>query len=68
MAKAKLGETVLKVREAQAEKLQLLKAVADKADEKSRDWSVSTEIRSISKAKADAAREEARKIATELGL
>jgi hypothetical protein len=67
LAKARLGNTVLKVRELQAQKMDLLLKAADAAEEKSRDWSLRAELRAIHGEKARAAREEAHKIAVELG-
>jgi hypothetical protein len=67
-AKVRLADHVLKVRELQTEKVGLLLKAADAAEEKSLDWSLSPEIRQIHAAKARAARDEARKLASELGL
>lgn len=65
-AKARLGGLVLKQRELMADKAQLLMKAADAAEEKSRDWALSVEMRGVHAAKARAARDEARKIAAEL--
>jgi hypothetical protein len=67
VAKVYLADRVLKVRELQSEKVGLLLKAAEAAEEKSRDWSLSWELRQIHAAKAGAAREEARKLAGELG-
>jgi hypothetical protein len=66
VAKSGLTGTAF-IRRAQEEKIRVLKSIVDREDERSRDWSTSTEIRSIAKARADAARDEIRKLAQELG-
>jgi hypothetical protein len=66
--KIKLADAVLKVRELQTEKLTLLLKSAESWDEKSRDWSTSTEIRQLNADRARRARSEARELAKELGL
>ena len=66
-AKVKLADTVLNLRKAQQEKMELLAKAAETWEERSRDWSLSPEIRSLNSDRARKAREECRKIAVELG-
>lgn len=66
--KIRLAEAVLKVRELTTEKMGLLLKAADSWEEKSRDWSLTTEIRQINADRARQARSEAAELAKELGL
>lgn len=67
LAKAQLGGTVLDLRKAQAEKVELLEKQAAVWEERGRDWSLNKDIRDLYADRARAAREESRKIAQELG-
>lgn len=67
LAKARAGGALLDLRKAQAEKAELLSKAAETWETRSRDWSLSKEIRDLSADRARKAREEARKLATELG-
>ena len=66
--KVKLANAVLKVRELQSEKYTLLLKSADQWDERSRDTALSLELRQIEAQRAREAREQARLLASELGL
>jgi len=65
VAKAGVGEIGL-VRHAQEERLQVLKGIADREESRSRDWSLTWEIRQLANQRAYAAKEEARRISAEL--
>lgn len=65
VAKSGIGGIAL-IRKAQEERLQVLKGIADREEAKSRDWSLAWEIRQLANQRAYAAKEEARRIATEL--
>lgn len=67
VAKAGLGDAVLQLRRSQQEKMELLKAVADREETKSRNTALSWELRQLANDRAFAAREEARRLASELG-
>lgn len=67
LAKARLGGTVLDLRKAQAEKAELLAKQAEAWEERSRDTSLSQEIKTLNADRARKAREEARRITAELG-
>lgn len=65
-AQAYLGQEVLKERDLKAEKVALLKDLADREDGRSRDTRLTWEMRQLAEARAASAREEARQITAEL--
>lgn len=67
LAKAKLGGVVLDLRKAQEDKIHVLKDVIEAQDERSRDWSLAPEVRSIAAERSRAAKEEIRRLTAELG-
>ena len=67
MAKARAGDALLDLRKAQQEKSELLAKAAENWETRSRDWSMSPEIRELNADRARKAREEIRKLAVELG-
>jgi hypothetical protein len=65
---AKSGITgIALLRKAREEKIQVLKDLADREEEKSRDWSLLWDLRQLANQRAYAAKEEIRQLTAELG-
>lgn len=67
LAKAKAGGALLDLRKAQQEKAELLVKAAEVWETRSRDWSLSKEIRDLNADRARKATEESRRLMAELG-
>ena len=65
-AKAYLGDLALKERQLKEEKVRVLKDLEAREDEKSRDFSLSLELRQLAEVRSLAAKEQARQLVAEL--